>query len=76
MRTLLAALFALATVGSIAVVPAHAAKPDKVGMCHEAHGHYEYIVVNPHALKHGHTAAKDDVLGLSEDECNALNAKA
>jgi hypothetical protein len=74
MRTLLAAAFALATVGSIAVVPAHAAPVKNVGVCHEAHGHYVYIMVNPHALKHGHTVEKGDVLGLSKDECLALNA--
>jgi hypothetical protein len=75
MRTLIAALFALATVGSIAVVPAHAAKPDKVGVCHLSHddGTYRYIVVNPHALKHGHTVEKGDVLGLSKDDCLKLN---
>jgi hypothetical protein len=76
MRTLIAALFALATVGSIAVVPAHAAKPDKVGVCHDANGHYRYIVVNPHALKHGHTVEKGDVLGLTREACDALNVKA
>lgn len=73
MRTLIAAILALATVGSIAVVPAHAAKPDKVGVCHQSANHYEYIVVNPHALK-GHAHHAGDVLGLSKDDCLALNA--
>lgn len=78
LRSLLMLAGAVALFASaVAVAPVEAAPVKNVPVCHKADdGHYVYLLVNPHSLKHGHTEAKGDRFGLTRDECLALNVQA
>jgi hypothetical protein len=59
---------------------AMAAPVKNVGVCHlsQGSGRYEFITVNPHSLKHGHTEAKGDILmvngsPVTREVCLGLN---